>query len=344
MANTVTLRIGNSQDGLRPAKAKLREFRAGRGPITDISYKTLDLKRFAESFPAGETHTTTAIKTYMEREGETRMTFWADMFVPMTLPTFNHWYSRQQIDTYTPEVSNYRNFGQGEDKNDEVGLHFKLTSLSNTTKEVWFDNALFHVSGILWEFNQNGGYGRWYPLYMIPSSQYTRVTFPESANRVRLRAYSNDPDEWVQGIVVKPKVDYQIKDRVLKQPTNIHSDGFGNIIWNPSVGGIGQIRYYVYTRSTDDDPWTYLGCTYECRLYAVRGGDVETAYLLAGAGYVEQETLHLNDGSVEEETLHITAQVSDIPYEGQFRVLARDVTMEAPTDAVLQANVYNLYF
>lgn len=331
-------------DGLRPAKAKLREFRAGRGPITDIGYETVDLKRFAESFPAGEHHETTAIKTYMEREGETRMTFWADMFAPMTAPTYNHWYSRQHIDTYTPEVGNYRNFGQGEDKNDEVGLHFRLTNLSDTTKEVWFDNALFQVSGILWEFNQLGGYGRWYPLYAIPSTEYTRVTFPDSANRVRLRAYSNDPDEWVQGIVVRPKVDYQSEATTLQQPTNVHSDGFGNILWDPSIGGTGQVRYYVYTRSADDDPWVFLGCTYECRLYAVRGSAIETAYLLAGSAYVEEETLHLDDGDVQRETLHITAKVSDIPYEGQFRVVACDVTMPPPVDAVLQADVYTLYF
>lgn len=207
--------IGNSLDGNHPALGSLSEFRFG-GDNLRADYETFDASEFGGSssgvsveadFEASGAGTKSWLGSYMSREGDSRMTGFADIFVPLVESHAGKWYSRIQVNSYSPAPENYRSYGLSGVTGGEVGISLRLTRDSELGN-VWFDNASMLVSGILWEVNSSGGDGVWYPLYVIPGHKPVRVNLPDSSDRIRFRAISCDPSEWLQSISADAILDY----------------------------------------------------------------------------------------------------------------------------------------
>lgn len=255
---SVRLRIGNNFDETMPARAVLKELRFGDGFADEYSFMTAcpvqGGQKLINSWPDSHEVTIDPIAQYFDHEDEIRMTGFADMFVPLTE---NAWYSRQDVDVLIFEVEDYRAEGNSTDANDEVGIKFKITRLDGTTSSdlgtVWFDNASFLTSDILWEFNTNHGDGRWWPLYQIPSRKFVRVTIPYRSDSLRLRAYSSNTGEWVQKAIVFPRDDAQTLDsQIAYNPTSLTLDEYGYMSWEPADGGTGRITYGIFGGDSSD--------------------------------------------------------------------------------------------
>jgi hypothetical protein len=250
------LTIGNMTGGGKPAMATMRELRVGRS-VASYSFHTLDLKKYKSTWPLGKDVTKNRITEYINHVYPMRMTSNADMFVPLATLVNNltgHWWTRQQVDANVTEVTGYRNYGEGDDADEEIGIKLILTRLDTykrkTRADVWVDNAHLRVSDILWEFNPTNGDGRWYQLYDMPNRKQTRITLPYPTNRLRFRALSNDTNEWVQGIGIYPHVDWQAEtNEKVKWPGKPLSprDGFGYLHWTPASG---DVIYVIYTYTT----------------------------------------------------------------------------------------------
>ena len=256
---SVRLRIGNNFDGDKPARATLKELRFGDGFCDEYSFKTLYPEQGGQALipnwpSTGHDVTENPITQYFNHDGEIRMTGFADMFVPLTE---NNWYSRQDVDYIVIECEDYRAEGTSTDANDEVGVKFRITRQtsvsSSDTATVWFDNASFKTTDILWEFNVDGGDGRWWPLYQIPGREFLRVTVPKRTNSVRIRAYSSNTSEWIQKVVIFPRDDSQtLYSDVTADTTSLALDEYGYLDWTPANGGAGRISYGVFGGSTND--------------------------------------------------------------------------------------------
>ena len=218
----------------------------------DYSFHTLDLDTFESTFPAGQDVSVNRISEFFINTNDRRMTSNANLFVPLTSTTGDKYYRRQDIDKMVSKATDYRNYGQGTDSNDDIGVSFNLTKVTGAQDDaVWFDNSLFNVSDLLWEFNPTGGEGRWYQLYMLPGRETCRVTLPESTNTLRARVLSNDMQTWVQKMGIWPVADLQRRDAsVLAWATpGVATDSYNYVTWNAPTGGIGAILYTVYDSS-----------------------------------------------------------------------------------------------
>ena len=269
MEGTVAMKltIGNISGGGSPAMGTIREFRVGRSLESSYSFHTLDLNKYNSTWPVGKDVTKARVTEYMGHAHPIRMTSNADMFVPLSTLSSDidgHWWTRQQADESVTEATGYRNYGQGEDTNQEVGIGLVVTRsdeyASESTADVWMDNAHLKVSNTLWEFNPNDGAGRWYQLYDMPNRKRTRIVLPYPTNRLRFRAVSNDPNEWVQKVGIYPHVDWQAATTAAPTwPSSPLSgpDGFGMLRWKAATG---DVAYDVYAVASS--AWTKLGRTH----------------------------------------------------------------------------------
>lgn len=252
---TVRLRIGNSLNGTMSAKGTIKHFRAGSRQPSTYSYKTLPLEKINPSYTGSKSITVNEVKRYFDRDDghEPRMSTGATMFVGLRIADANKWYSRPEDENMVGDFSSaMRTYGQSNLADESIGLYIKLYRLisghSYKTTQAYFDNAIFNVSNVLWEFSPDGGDGKWYQLYDLPNRAYTRVTLPKQTTRLRVRALSNSLEEWVQSFAITPKPDYQKignEGGALENLTGAAIDRYGYLTWDVVKGGRGNIYYDI---------------------------------------------------------------------------------------------------
>ena len=256
---TVKLRIGNSLSAGNVAKGYIKNFRAGSRLPLEYSYKTLPLGKINPSYTGDKSITVDEIKRYFDRddEHEPRMSTGVTMFANMTQKE-PRWFSRPEDEHMSEDLSGaMRTYGESTIADESIGLHLNLYRLSEghnyRTTQAYFDNAIFDVSNVLWEFSPDGGNGKWYQLYDLPNRAYTRVTLPKQTTRLRVRALSNSLDEWVQSFAVTPKPSYQkIGNEVNALGTiTLALDEYGYMKWSSITSGNGNIYYQVYLLSIE---------------------------------------------------------------------------------------------
>lgn len=258
--------IGNSLDGVHPLNGSLREARFGGDDLSaeygtfsphELSGVSYDGKSvsadFLEPDVAGQGSVAKGwLSAYMSRgDGDSRMTGFADMFVPLVSAHAGRWYTRLAAKKYT-QPGTYRSYGLSGATGGETSVSLRVTRISGSGT-TWFDNASMLYSGILWEANCTGGGGRWYPLYVIPGSKPVRVNMPIPSDRVRLRAISCDGGEWLQRIRVNPVLDYSGPwlDSAIVTSDALVVDGVAR--WNAAPGMRGVAKYVV-TQVSDPVP------------------------------------------------------------------------------------------
>lgn len=296
------LRIGNNLDGAMPARGKMRMVRTGERLLSSYSYWTWDLSKINPTFPLSRHVEVNEIERFFERAGkgddkraditDPRMTTGATMFAVLDSDPEHpdEYHIRPNVDIFTEEFGEFRSWGANTDRDETVGLIFSVYRTDDhpvSESSVYFDNSMVKVSNILWEFSPDGGDGKWYQLYDLPNRAYTRVTLPECTNRIRLRAISNNPEEWVQAIAVVPKPNYQsldIEDLEWSDGKGeLSIDGFGYMTWSVARGGNGSPIYHIF--NSDDFE---LGRTRNA-IWTVDGYGGETGYYVEAhdaAGHV----------------------------------------------------------
>lgn len=261
----VKLRIGNSLQMGIPAQGNIRMVRSGDRMLSSYEYNTWNLQALNASFPASKHIVVDEVKRFFDRAGkgesvppkitDPRMTTGATMFAVMDrdVETPDRYYIRPSGDNYIREFIDLRSWGANTDKDETIGLNFRVYrdgAAPVAGNVAYFDNSRVLVSNILWEFSSDGGKNKWYQLYDLPNRAYTRVTLPDPTNRLRVRALSNNPQEWVQAFAVSPKVDYQnsmSRDFAWSvSGGGLSIDGFGYMTWSRAVGGYGSAIYHVY--------------------------------------------------------------------------------------------------
>lgn len=267
------LTLGNIADGGMPLRGKMRMFRFGQRKLSSYEYDTLDVSKFKSRASGGNKHIrVNEIERFFDRAGkgrsgatvtDPRMSTGAVVFIPLDqddeMP--RRYYTRPYTnDTISGIEGGYRTWGAQSAEQESIALQFKLTQL-DSDKDAYFDNSRFMVSNILWEFSPDGGRGRWYQLYELPN-QKVRITLPDATQQVRLRAISNNPDEWVQAITLTPRTDFQNRYAemlhwVLTGESDvadeyIEFDDFGYLTWPTAKGGHGDVIYTLYWTPTDD--------------------------------------------------------------------------------------------
>ena len=284
------LRIGNSLKDGHQAFGTIRMFRAGKKKPSSYEYDTLPLNEINSAFPESEHITVNEIERFFERAGkgqepqnitDPRMTSHADVFAVMDTGSNLLW-SRSDGNPVAGGIHHIRNWRSAADDDVTVGVIFRVYKsiggeslvvwgdASDITwgagadynwagesinrplsTEVWFDNAQVKLSNILWEFCPGDGDGKWYQLYDLPNKAYTRMTLPDATNRLRIRAMSNNPDEWVQNIVLTPKPDYQTSPQKYGAAGegisigDITVDQFGYVSWETSGSNENIVTYEV---------------------------------------------------------------------------------------------------
>lgn len=249
--------LGNNNDGNLPLRGKMRMFRVGARWLSSYEYDTLDLTKIDPSAVDAPKHLeVNEVEQFFERESDPRMSTGAFMFAPMESDGeyTNKYFYRDTAENSINEISDgYRTWGAQTADQESVGLQFSLRQLDHNS-DAYFDNARLEVSNILWEFSPDGGRGRWYKLYEMPNRANTRVTLPYATNQIKLRAVSNNPEEWVQAIAVSPKVDWQ---NAMAEDLSWDADGFsvddsGYMTWPAASGGHGDVIYELFVMDGND--------------------------------------------------------------------------------------------
>ena len=260
-----TLRVGNSLQGGYPAQGNIRMVRSGDRMLSSYEYDTWNLQALDSTFPASEHIVVDEVKRFFDRAGkgaevpekttDPRMTTGAVMFAVMDRDEEHpdEYDIRPNVEKTIEEFMDFRSWGANTDRDETIGLRFSAYregASGQQSSVAYFDNSRVRVSNILWEFSPDGGRSKWYQLYDLPNRAYTRITLPDPTNRLRVRAVSNNPEEWVQGIAVTPKVDYQSvggSEFAWSVPGGgLSMDGFGYLSWSKAVGGCGTPIYAVY--------------------------------------------------------------------------------------------------
>lgn len=216
----MTLRIGNSFDGAAPANGVISGFRVGERLLSSYSYDTLPLDAIGGSSQSKHIEVD-EVKRFFDRSDEHKpeMTTGAVMFAPMTnAEEYEHdYYTRlsEEVMISSIDDSDIRNAGQADISDETIGVQFRVYPQDvfglGEERKTYFDNARFEVSNILWEFSPDSGEESWYQLFDLPNRAYTRMTLPEPTTRLRARAVSNSPDEWIQAFAITPIPDMQGK-------------------------------------------------------------------------------------------------------------------------------------
>ena len=250
---SVRLRLGNNLKGDKPAMGVMKNFRAGVRLPSSYSYKTLPLGKLNSSYTGSKSISVDEVKRYFDRDDdhEPRMTTGATMFAGLRSSDGGKWYSRPEDEVMSGDFTGaMRTYGESTLADESIGMTIKLYRLvkghSYTTTQAYFDNALFKVSNVLWEFSADGG-DKWYQLYDLPNRAYTRVSFPRQTTRIRARALSNSLDEWVQSFAITPKPDLQKigNEGGALDAISLSIDKYGYMRWNSVKGGNGNVRYVV---------------------------------------------------------------------------------------------------
>ena len=198
---------------------------------------------------------------------ENRMTTKANLFVaPKDYP--NQYFVRSSGEHNIFEVDSPQQTNETEVKMNEVSLSFRVYNKSGfkqSESQSWLDNAVFDLSSILWEFNPTKGNGRWYPLYDLPNRAYTRITLPRPTTTMRIRALSNNPDEWIQNFAIMPVPDYQtqyvdaVDELNWDEPSyttannqDAENNYAVNFVWNEPEDGHGIYKYEVYVDDSEE--------------------------------------------------------------------------------------------
>ena len=273
------LRIGGSLDGGSPARATIGMLRVG-GPLSSYSYDTPDLSdvpggaagrhvevdevaRLFDRFGLAGGSANPGGEAVERRDTDPRATTGALFFAPLGSEDKGAVYlvdSPVNLARQNSGVPALRSHGLESEASESAAISFSITSEDCASTDAWLDNASLEVSNIEWEFNVDGGDGRWYPLHDIPNRAYARVNLPRQTNHVTVRAVSSTPDEWVQGLAVTPLPDRtQAPHRPISWEDGTGSpkvDGFGRMTWTPADGGYGTPVYRVYRVGLSDAPKT----------------------------------------------------------------------------------------
>lgn len=306
-AMTIRLRIGNNLAGNASAKGTIKHFRAGVRLPSTYSYKTLPLQKINSSYTGNKAITVDEIKRYFDRDDdhEPRMSTGVTMFAGLRSGDDNKWYSRPEDENMIGDLSGaLRTYGESNLADESVGLSIRLyravSGHSYKTTQAYFDNAIFNVSNVLWEFSPDGGEGKWYQLYDLPNRAYTRVTLPAQTTRLRIRALSNSLEEWVQSFAITPKPDYQKlgnEDRPPDAPSLV-MDKYGYMRWDTVEGGRGNIRYTIWCTSlTEDTPKTTT-------LATIREAHYQVKSPVIGYGYMVKATDELGNSSYSNQVVY----------------------------------------
>jgi len=270
----VKLVLGNRIKGGRPARARMRMFRMGERMLSEYEYNTLDLTQIGGDPANSPKHIVVdEVKRFFDRAGkgmagasitDPRMTTGAVVFALMENDGdyTNHYWTRTRIDRMIDDVpGGYRSWGNQLAEQESIGLRFALRQM-DSDQPAFFDNSLFKTSNILWEFSPDGGRGKWYQLYELPNQKNMRINLPEPTNQIRLRAISNNPEEWVQAIAVSIKQDWQNRGvehlfwhltGESQDPADyVDFDDLGYLLWPEAHGGKGDIIYELYWSAEED--------------------------------------------------------------------------------------------
>ena len=313
------LTLGNKANGGAPAKGKMRMFRYGLRHLTSYEYDTLDLTKLGGTEPSKHIEVF-EIERFFDRAqkgkpganySDPRMTTGAVAFMLMENDVTedgdftNKFFRKDEAEPMIDKIEGgYRTWGAQSAEQESVGLQFSLRQMDADTM-AYMDNSLFRMSNILWEFSPDGGRGRWFQLYDMPNRANTRITLPEPTNQIRLRAISNNPEEWVQALAVSPKLDWQNRwiDNLAWTDGDIVMDDFGYITWPEAVGGRGDVIYIMFMKSLQLIPYDVT--ITEAVGYEVTYGD-EIEYTRSGSGQNSEATefyTYTNYVSVEKDSL-----------------------------------------
>lgn len=269
--------IGCDLGGKRPARARIGGLRVGSA-LSSYSYDTPDLSDVPGGAPGRHVEVDEVTRLFdrfglaggasnpgcagaARRDTEPRATTGALLFAPLDSEGGG---AVHIVDTpvnlarQNAGVPALRSHGLESEATESAAISFAITSGDCTSTDAWLDNASLEVSNVEWEFNVDGGDGRWYPLHDIPNRAYARVNLPRQTNHVTVRAVSSTPDEWVQGLAVTPLPDRtQAPYRPISWDDGTGSpkvDGFGRLTWTPADGGYGTPVYRVYRVGLSDAP------------------------------------------------------------------------------------------
>ena len=290
---TIKLRIGNSLSAAHEAKGYIKNFRAGSRLPSEYSYKTLPLGKINPSYTGDKPITVDEVKRYFDRDDkhEPRMSTGVTMFANMTQKE-PRWFSRPEDEHMSEDLSGaMRTYGESTIADESIGLHLNLYRLSEghnyRTTQAYFDNAIFDVSNVLWEFSPDGGNGRWYQLYDLPNRAYTRVTLPKQTTRLRVRALSNSLDEWVQSFAVTPKSSYQKIGNEVNAlgAITLTLDKYGYMKWNAIASGNGNIYYQVWEIRELSSEDTEEGSFTQNLIATTRDSHFQLTSIESSAGY-----------------------------------------------------------
>ena len=217
----MSLRLGKSFEGDAPANGAISGFRVGNRFLSEYSYTTLPIEAIDISYTDGSKDITVdEIKRFFDRTTVPEMTTGAIMFVPMTDDAdYEHdYYTRPDEEHMVTAAAegDIRSYGLGDIEDETVGMQFRIYQQDSFSAggehKAYFDNAQFKVSNILWEFSPDSGEESWYQMFDLPNRAYTRMTLPEATTRLRVRAISNSPDEWIQAFAIMPIPDMQERE------------------------------------------------------------------------------------------------------------------------------------
>ncbi len=255
MEDSVRLVIGNSLNGDEPSKAMIKEFRIGDRNMASYEYDTLPLDELDPTFPKSRHVEVSEVKRFFERDSEPRMTTGMFAFFPLTQDEVGKYYTRSAVDNSIDSVdSSLLRHRLNAEYDEEIGLKFIIRQNGGVSQRAYFDNGIFDVSGVLWEFSPTEGDGKWYQMFELPNQAYHRITLPEPTTKIRARAISNDPSEWVQSFAIAPVENRQLPDAVpglaTAEPPELTIDDYGYARWTAVDGGKGA-KVYVLAKNSD---------------------------------------------------------------------------------------------
>lgn len=254
------LRIGTDINGANGiGKDSISVFRLGNRSLGTISTSAITGDPTLEESASGDMVYENVSEividekaTLFKRDNDPHLSTGAYLYVPMmaTNPGTYDYYLTSGDETIVSTVptDSYIEKAASEKKN-EIGLSLKVyrEDSLNSTSKVYFDNAMWQVSNILWEFSPDGG-DTWYQFFDLPNRAYRRMTLPRQTTKIRARALSNTPGEWVQAFAITPVPDFQgvVRSTSMSGSIVASDDGFGYLTWNNPTGGIGNILYEIY--------------------------------------------------------------------------------------------------
>lgn len=267
-----TFRIGNSLMGTLPAQGAISDLRVGGKMLGTHEVHLADLRDITPRSGNYGTVVVDEVESLLSRQDDPHMSPQYTMFCPLKDTEEGSWdefWTRPNFDV-RPDMAGQVPLTQddADDESDLVGLRIRVrreprlervfdpragemvdsdVERPHATSCAWFDNSRMLVSGVLWEFSNDGGH-RWYPMYDIANTDYTRMNLPGASDRIRARAWSSDPSMWVQGIAVFPKPDSQAIEmpQLEWNAEKVFVDEFGYMFWDAAENGVGDIVYEVY--------------------------------------------------------------------------------------------------